>query len=85
LKIDRSFVADMMQQSQSASLVEAIIQMGHSLRLRIIAEGVEDTAQLKKFQHLGCEYIQGYYFSWPLAVADFTEWASSRLIGISSD
>jgi diguanylate cyclase (GGDEF)-like protein/PAS domain S-box-containing protein len=77
LKIDRSFVADMMQQPESASLIEAIIQMGHSLKLKIIAEGVEDSAQLQKIQHLGCDYVQGYFFSRPLSVSGFSEWVSA--------
>ncbi len=78
LKIDRSFVADMMQQQESAGLVEAIIQMGHSLKLEIIAEGVEDEPQLAKIQALGCDYVQGYYFSRPLVQDDFARWAQQH-------
>ncbi len=78
LKIDRCFVLDMMSSKQSAGLVEAIIQMGHSLKLKIIAEGVEDLPQLEKIQQLGSDYIQGYYFSPPLTVEAFSQWMSEH-------
>ncbi len=79
LKIDRSFVAGMMQQQESASLVEAIIRMGHSLSLSIIAEGIETRAQLDKIEALGCDFVQGYLFSPPLSQPDFFDWAHRHL------
>jgi len=66
LKIDRSFVLDMHQSAESLAMVRAIIAMAHSLRLEVIAEGVENTAQLAALREAECDHIQGYVFSKPL-------------------
>ena len=66
LKIDRSFILDMHQSGESLAMVKAIIAMAHSLRLEVIAEGVENTAQLEALRAAGCDHIQGYIFSKPL-------------------
>ncbi len=66
LKIDRSFINDIPNDSEDASLVEAIIAIARKLRLNVVAEGVETTEQLAFLQNLGCDYIQGYLFSKPL-------------------
>jgi diguanylate cyclase (GGDEF)-like protein len=66
LKIDISFVHDMCQSSESLAMVEAIIAMAKSLRLGVIAEGVEHHDQLESLRASGCDQIQGYYFSRPL-------------------
>jgi len=70
LKIDRSFVLDMHQSGESLAMVKAIIAMAHSLRLEVIAEGVENTAQLDALRAAGCDHIQGYVFSKPLPAAE---------------
>lgn len=67
LKIDRSFVRDLHQQGQDTSIVQAIIQMGHSLNLKVLAEGVEDEATLDLLRELGCDEVQGYFISRPLS------------------
>ncbi len=72
LKIDQSFVRDLVFNSDDAAITEAIISLAHSLRLSVIAEGVETQEQLDYLQANGCNEIQGYYFSRPLAVADIT-------------
>ena len=66
LKIDRSFVDEMLQVGGTRSIVEAIISIAHSLGLKTIAEGVEDEQQFALLKSIGCDYIQGYYFSRPL-------------------
>jgi diguanylate cyclase (GGDEF)-like protein len=66
LKIDRSFVLDMHQSAESLAMVRAIIAMAHSLRLEVIAEGVENSAQLEALREAQCDHIQGYVFSKPL-------------------
>jgi diguanylate cyclase (GGDEF)-like protein len=66
LKIDRSFILDMHQSGESLAMVKAIIAMAHSLRLEVIAEGVENAAQLEALRAAGCDHIQGYIFSKPL-------------------
>jgi EAL domain-containing protein (putative c-di-GMP-specific phosphodiesterase class I) len=67
LKIDLSFIRDIAYSSDSAaaSMTLAIIQMGHSLNLTVIAEGVETKPQLAYLRRHGCDQIQGYYFSRP--------------------
>ena len=66
LKIDQSFVRDLVSEGQDAAIVHAIIALGHSLGLSIVAEGVETVGQLSLLMNDGCDEIQGYYFSEPL-------------------
>ncbi|VAW86682.1 diguanylate cyclase/phosphodiesterase (GGDEF & EAL domains) with PAS/PAC sensor(s) [hydrothermal vent metagenome] len=68
LKIDASFIHDLGNGEEGGAIVTAIIAMGHSLGLGIIAEGVEERAQLDFLQAQGCDEVQGYYFSRPLPV-----------------
>ncbi|MEM1369284.1 MAG: bifunctional diguanylate cyclase/phosphodiesterase [Cyanobacteria bacterium P01_H01_bin.15] len=67
LKIDKYFIDDMMQDSKSQILIASIIEMGHNLGHRIIAEGVETSAQCRLLQTLGCDTAQGYLFSKPVS------------------
>ena len=68
LKIDRSFIRDVAVNPDDAAITAAIISMAKSLRLKVIAEGVEDEAQMSFLRAHQCDEIQGYYFSKPLAV-----------------
>jgi diguanylate cyclase (GGDEF)-like protein len=68
LKIDSSFIRDVAQNSDAAAIATAIISMAKSLNLKVIAEGVEDEAQMSFLRAHQCDEIQGYYFSKPLAV-----------------
>jgi diguanylate cyclase (GGDEF)-like protein len=63
LKIDRSFVAAALHNENTVRLIETIITMGHGLGLDVIAEGVENEAQLSLLRERGCDYAQGFYFS----------------------
>jgi diguanylate cyclase (GGDEF)-like protein/PAS domain S-box-containing protein len=68
LKIDRSFISDVATNLEDSAITAAIISMAKSLRLKVIAEGVEDEAQMSFLRTHHCDEIQGYYFSKPLAV-----------------
>jgi EAL domain-containing protein (putative c-di-GMP-specific phosphodiesterase class I) len=70
LKIDRSFVVGMTQNEDSLNIVNSVISLAHSLKLRVVAEGVETEAQAALLGQLGCDQYQGYLFSKPLPPAD---------------
>jgi diguanylate cyclase (GGDEF)-like protein len=74
LKIDKSFVQSMMTDSQDLELVKIIIYIAHQFGLNVVAEGVEDKASLDMLRELGCDFIQGYYFSSPLPREEFESW-----------
>ncbi|WP_322003183.1 EAL domain-containing protein [Marinobacter alexandrii] len=78
LKIDKSFVQDVMKEPEDASLVRAIINMAHSLGLRVIAEGVEDESQTHFLKAEGCDFSQGYFYSRPLPATEFEEWLKTN-------
>jgi EAL domain-containing protein (putative c-di-GMP-specific phosphodiesterase class I) len=73
LKIDRSFIRDVAVNPDDAAITTAIISMAKSLNLKVIAEGVEDEAQMSFLRAHQCDEIQGYYFSKPLAVDKVVE------------
>ncbi len=70
LKVDRSFVKDLASNPDDASIVQAVISMAHSLRLKVIAEGVETVEQLELLRSLGCDQFQGFYFSAAVAAPE---------------
>ncbi len=71
LKVDKSFVDDILHVQKNAKLVDSIISLAHNFDLSVVAEGVEEKAQLEFLRQLGSDYIQGYYYSKPLAGKDF--------------
>ncbi|WP_280771485.1 bifunctional diguanylate cyclase/phosphodiesterase [Salipaludibacillus daqingensis] len=66
LKIDRSFLKDMLGNSSREAIVRSMIHLGHNLGMRVLVEGVEDGYQLTWLQHEGCDLVQGFYFSRPV-------------------
>ncbi len=70
LKIDQSFVLGMMDDAADAAIVNAVIGLGHTLGLAVVAEGVEDLATAQALTALGCDELQGYCFSRPLTLAE---------------
>lgn len=75
IKIDRSFMRDIIANPNDQALVEAVLAMAGSLRLPVVAEGVEDADQLALLRRLGCEYAQGFYFSYPVPDQEFVKFA----------
>jgi predicted signal transduction protein with EAL and GGDEF domain len=73
LKIDRSFISDVATNPDDSAITAAIISMAKSLRLKVIAEGVENEAQMSFLRTHRCDEIQGYYFSKPLTVDEAAE------------
>ena len=71
LKIDQSFVREIPADDDSSAITGAIVSLAHSLQLKVIAEGVETKEQLDFLIQKGCDEVQGYYFSKPLAANDF--------------
>jgi diguanylate cyclase len=74
LKIDRSFIVRMMQNGRHRAVVIAAISLAHSLGMKVIAEGVETADQAKAVIELGCDEIQGFFFSKPLPAGEFLRW-----------
>jgi diguanylate cyclase (GGDEF)-like protein len=74
VKIDRSFVSRMSAGSSEKIIVNSTIDLAHHLRLRAVAEGVEDWSMLPELEALGCDAVQGYAISHPLAGLDATRW-----------
>jgi EAL domain-containing protein (putative c-di-GMP-specific phosphodiesterase class I) len=73
LKIDQSFVRDITTDPDTAAIVTAIVAMGHSLRLKVIAEGVEFSDQAKFLKHFNCDQMQGYLLKPPVPAEEFLE------------
>jgi EAL domain-containing protein (putative c-di-GMP-specific phosphodiesterase class I) len=72
LKIDKSFIDEMANSESSTEIVKTIILLGHALKMEVIAEGVETEAQAMQLKAIGCDYIQGYWFSRPVPADDIS-------------
>ncbi|MBC7939449.1 MAG: bifunctional diguanylate cyclase/phosphodiesterase [Chitinophagaceae bacterium] len=75
LKIDRAFVTDLATSADARSIALAIVQMAHSLELRVVAEGVENDAQRDLLMAMGCDELQGYLFAKPMTASSLALWA----------
>jgi len=70
LKIDKSFIQHIVLQSDKQAIVDAIIQLAHRLNMQVIAEGVESEQQVNQLSRMGCDFIQGYYYSKPVPMEE---------------
>jgi diguanylate cyclase (GGDEF)-like protein len=83
LKIDRSFVTDVLRSERTAAIVRSTVELAHALGLRVVAEGVEDRPTLDALRALGCDWVQGYLFTKPLPPASLAAW--QRAAGFVAD
>ncbi|MBI3812035.1 MAG: EAL domain-containing protein [Nitrospirae bacterium] len=74
IKIDKSFVINMTHDENDAVIVRSIIDLGHNLGLKVIAEGVENKEAYRRLVDLGCDAAQGYYMCRPISADEFTRW-----------
>ncbi len=79
LKIDRSFLENVLDDPDDAAIVKAIITLGKTLNLRVVAEGVETAEQLALLEERDCDEIQGYFFSQPVDAGQFAAWWRGQL------
>ncbi len=78
LKIDRSFVTDMLTAGNDSVLVRSSIDLGHNLGLSVVAEGVEDSATMDRLAGLGCDVVQGYHLARPMPPEALMKWLTTR-------
>jgi diguanylate cyclase (GGDEF)-like protein len=78
LKIDRSFVQEMLHDAGTAEVTQAIVQLGHALGMQVVAEGVETTQEEVMLRNQGCDEMQGYLFSRPLPPREMAQWLKAR-------
>ena len=83
LKVDRSFITGLAGNARQQELVSAVIQLGHTLGLRVVAEGIEDEDQLAALTAMGCRYAQGYHLGRPEAAADLIARRSAEAAVVS--
>ncbi|MEN8762859.1 MAG: EAL domain-containing protein [Thiogranum sp.] len=80
LKIDRSFISDICRKTAHAEIVAAIIAMSHILKLRVVAEGIEEEEQLSLLTDKDCDVVQGYLFSRPVPAEEITQLLAKRTL-----
>lgn len=88
IKIDKAFIDNVGSGVESQGIVRAVINMSHSLGYRVVAEGVETEGQLEVLNDMGCDFIQGYYFSKPLsfdALLDLNDFHKSAALVLKAD
>jgi diguanylate cyclase (GGDEF)-like protein len=78
LKIDKSFVMDILTSENDAGIVKATINLAHNLGLQVTAEGVENKEILYRLEEYGCDIAQGYHFNKPMSVNDFIDWMATE-------
>jgi EAL domain-containing protein (putative c-di-GMP-specific phosphodiesterase class I) len=88
IKIDKSFVRDMQQDNDDATIVQSTIDLAHNLGLSVVAEGVENREIMRLLTELGCDIAQGYHVARPMSVSDTLRWLREspwRLVSHTAD
>ena len=78
LKLDRSFMSGVPDDEQACAVAGAVVKLGQSLGLSVVAEGVEHLEQAQWLHQLGCDELQGFYFGKPMLSGDFSAWLDER-------
>jgi EAL domain-containing protein (putative c-di-GMP-specific phosphodiesterase class I) len=84
IKIDKSFVMDMIQNEDDRVIVRSIVDLAHNLGLKVVAEGVESQEALDRLKELGCDLAQGYHMSRPLPAPEITHWLTQSVWGMNT-
>jgi diguanylate cyclase (GGDEF)-like protein len=84
IKIDQSFVKDMVSNAEDRAIVEATINLAHTLGIDVVAEGVESAEIYELLLNMGCDYVQGYYISRPIQQGQIISWCNQHLARIVS-
>jgi len=85
LKIDRSFVKEMANDTDDATIVRSTVELAHNMALKVVAEGVEDRASYDLLVALGCDYAQGYFMGKPQSAEQFERWLAQSPWGLTGD
>jgi diguanylate cyclase (GGDEF)-like protein len=83
LKIDRSFIYDMLDNPAHAAIVRSIVDLGHNLSLRVVGEGVETSPVLDALRQVGCDEAQGFLLARPMPVDDLIEWLATHRLKLA--
>jgi EAL domain-containing protein (putative c-di-GMP-specific phosphodiesterase class I) len=78
LKIDKSFLKFLGKHSRSVAMMRAVIDLGHSLGLKVVAEGIENEWQARLLQLLNCDFLQGYFIGVPMTLEKLREFRDTR-------
>jgi diguanylate cyclase (GGDEF)-like protein len=84
VKVDRTFVRHLAEQSDDLAIVRAVISLGHDLGLRVVAEGVEDERSWQILRDLECDLVQGYFLARPMAADLMSEWLRDRMASFAT-
>jgi diguanylate cyclase (GGDEF)-like protein len=79
LKIDRSFITGLTTDSRNFAIAATTVELGHRLKMRVVAEGVETPSELEALKQTGCDEMQGYLFAKPMSATDLQQWWQSKL------
>ena len=85
IKIDRSFVMEMVKNSDDQVIVHTTLTMGHNLSMEVVAEGIEDANTLRTLKDMGCDLAQGYHIARPMPAADFHIWLEKYQASLHKD
>ena len=79
LKIDRTFINDILKSDRNVEIIGSIIDLSHNLDIAVIAEGIEEEIQLRHLRKLKCDYVQGYLMSKPLNLEDLEQFLCQEI------